>query len=186
MTRFMAAGAAMLSFFASSQAGATDYLVDFTIAPPSWTYDHVGQPFGLPPEPAFTGSAVVDNTQTDGRSFLALDWVTGTKTWKLSDIDLFGSSVRFNSSGAFVQFGLMFKDGWNYIYTNNTVRVRDVSDRSIVCNGCVTVNSVSVVTSVSSAPEPGAWTLMLIGVGGVGWALRTRRRRLTSAALDGA
>jgi MYXO-CTERM domain-containing protein len=35
--------------------------------------------------------------------------------------------------------------------------------------------------SVSSAPEPGAWALMLLGLGGVGAALRTRRRKLALA-----
>ena len=31
--------------------------------------------------------------------------------------------------------------------------------------------------TISSAPEPAAWSLMILGVGGMGAALRTRRRR---------
>jgi MYXO-CTERM domain-containing protein len=34
---------------------------------------------------------------------------------------------------------------------------------------------------VSSAPEPAAWSLMILGVGGMGAALRTRRRKAVAA-----
>ena len=35
---------------------------------------------------------------------------------------------------------------------------------------------------VSAAPEPAAWALMMVGVGGMGAALRTRRRKAAVAA----
>ena len=39
--------------------------------------------------------------------------------------------------------------------------------------------------TVSAAPEPGTWALMMLGVGFIGWALRYRRRGATgSAALS--
>lgn len=36
--------------------------------------------------------------------------------------------------------------------------------------------------TISAAPEPGAWALMILGLGGVGAALRGRRRTVASAA----
>ncbi len=35
--------------------------------------------------------------------------------------------------------------------------------------------------SISAAPEPAAWALMMVGVGGMGAALRTRRRKAVAA-----
>ena len=35
--------------------------------------------------------------------------------------------------------------------------------------------------NISAAPEPAAWALMMVGVGGMGAALRTRRRKPTAA-----
>ena len=35
--------------------------------------------------------------------------------------------------------------------------------------------------TISAAPEPAAWSLMILGVGGVGAALRTRRRKALAA-----
>jgi hypothetical protein len=37
------------------------------------------------------------------------------------------------------------------------------------------------ITDVSAAPEPAAWTLMLVGFGALGGALRARRGRAASA-----
>ena len=172
----------MLTTLVSTQALATDYLVDFTVATPSWYNMTSTQPFGVATEPTISGSAVVDNTRTDGRSFLAINWVTGSKTWMLSDINIRDSYVTFDGSGAFVKFGLIFEDFKNYVYTRDTVRIDDRAGAYTFCDVCVKVNSVSVVTGVSGVPEPGVWSLMLIGVGAVGAALRTRRRLTINAA----
>ena len=38
-----------------------------------------------------------------------------------------------------------------------------------------------ILTINSAAPEPAAWALMMVGVGGMGAALRTRRRKAVAA-----
>ena len=40
---------------------------------------------------------------------------------------------------------------------------------------------VEVFANTSAAPEPAAWALMMVGVGGMGAALRTRRRKAIAA-----
>ena len=40
----------------------------------------------------------------------------------------------------------------------------------------LTTSAIPPLTAVSAAPEPGAWLLMMLGVGSVGAALRFRRR----------
>ena len=42
--------------------------------------------------------------------------------------------------------------------------------------------NITVKGAVSAAPEPAAWALMMVGVGGMGAALRTRRRKAIAAA----
>ena len=42
-------------------------------------------------------------------------------------------------------------------------------------------DSVGLSASISAAPEPAAWALMMVGVGGMGAALRTRRRKAVAA-----
>ncbi len=39
---------------------------------------------------------------------------------------------------------------------------------------------VEVFANTSAAPEPAAWALMMVGVGGMGAALRTRRRKVVA------
>jgi opacity protein-like surface antigen len=41
--------------------------------------------------------------------------------------------------------------------------------------------NITVKGAVSAAPEPAAWALMMVGVGGMGAALRTRRRKAVAA-----
>jgi hypothetical protein len=44
------------------------------------------------------------------------------------------------------------------------------------------ISSLSFQVLGSAAPEPAAWALMMVGVGGMGAALRTRRRKAIAAA----
>ena len=180
--RALLAGMALILTAASSQAVASTKLVDFTVSSSGW-YNYMGaSTYGLPTEPTISGSALLDNTKTDGTSFLALNWVTGTKTWTLSDINIGATSVNWDPSGNFIQFGLLFNPDRNYVYTNNTVQINDEAGNATFCNGCVSIGTVTT----SAVPEPGAWALMLIGVGVLGAALRTRRRNLAATVTAAA
>ena len=181
-------GAAALALVAAcSQAQASTQLVDFTVSAggPSWTHWNNywgGEPFGVVASPRIAGSALLDNTKTDGTAFLSLDWVTGTKTWTLADIDVGATTVDWDASGNFIQWGLIFTSPSNYVYTNNTVQINEGGINATYCNGCVRLGTSYNV----GVPEPGAWALMLIGVGAVGAALRSRRRALGATATAAA
>ncbi len=47
-------------------------------------------------------------------------------------------------------------------------------------SGDIWVNTGS--TTTPAVPEPAAWTLMLVGIGALGWTSRTRQRRLRANA----
>ncbi len=52
---------------------------------------------------------------------------------------------------------------------------------SILLNPAYTTSSGAALYSTGAAPEPAAWALMMVGVGGMGAALRTRRRKTVAA-----
>ncbi len=70
-----------------------------------------------------------------------------------------GESLAFTASGASTNLSLLGTSGFNYIGLDN----------------------VSVV-DVGGVPEPATWTMMLIGFGGLGAALRSRRKSAALAA----
>ncbi len=150
---------------ATSAAQAAILTVNFTVAPGTWFGG--GTPYGLI-DPSLSGSVDVDTTDTSGNSFSALNFVTGTKTWTLADINIGSSYVQFDGFGNFGQFALILTSG-NYVYTNNTVALFD-GDSNLACNGCV---STSIGTG--TVPEPASWAMLIAGFGMTGALLRRRR-----------
>jgi hypothetical protein len=195
-----------LAVVAASTAARADLItVDFTVNPllippsgddpgSSWFSPDTppGTPYGVGPNTTLAGSVVLDNSKIDGTTFQSLNYVTGSRTWTLADIDIADSGATFNGDGSFNDFSLIFNDPINDIFSNNTVSLFNslVLGQApgpgfgfIACNGCVTAEQVDrAAGGGGSVPEPAAWALMIVGFGGVGAALRRRRMASPIAA----
>jgi MYXO-CTERM domain-containing protein len=101
----------------------------------------------------------------------------------------FGEEVTFFNSGlggGAADYGSIFDLSGSQYYTRDegsptfvTGVYDDQFDYNTLYN---TLQSATVnITDVSAAPEPAAWTLMLVGFGGLGGALRARRRTVAAA-----
>lgn len=143
----------------------------FQIAPGGWFGG--GNPYGVGANPSLSGTVTLDNADGSGNSFKAINYVTGSKTWTLADLNVGASSAVFDAMGGVVQFSMIFGNYNSYVFSNNTAAINDAGGGgSIACNGCV-----SISPAVSSAvPEPAAWALMLVGFGVMGSAMRRRQR----------
>lgn len=163
----VASAALALAVGLGSPASATIDKVAFTIAGGGgWTYLSPGiSPFGLPYQPTISGSALIDPSKTGLASIIALDYVTGTRTWTLADLS--SSSGPYFSGNSFVSLTLYFKTGGNMLGTDNTAVIADPG-HTIYCNNCVT-------TSFGPVPEPATWMMLLLGVGGLGAMARRHR-----------
>jgi hypothetical protein len=78
--------ACVVAIFPITSSNANTVKADFTVLPGAWVQDlGLVPPFSLPDQPTITGQ-VVFTTEGELRS---LDWVTGSKRWKLSDVASF-------------------------------------------------------------------------------------------------
>lgn len=186
MRSVLLAAAAVVGLAIAAPAGATVFEVDFDVAPGSWIQGlGSGSPYGLPADPSLSGSFTVDDASAvgnlvDGSAVTSLNWVTGTRTWTLTDIDVGGSFVTFGG-GTVTGFNLAF-DPTNDVGFPNTASINDGTSQ-IFCNGCVSIAGVSVVGGGGGVPEPASWALMLAGFFGLGGALRQQRRVVGPQAM---
>jgi hypothetical protein len=172
---------------ASGASAAVD-VVDFTVDPGKWVHDSYppGWPFGLPPNPTLTGQVTIDTSLTGSAAFVALDYVTGTKTWTQADLDFTGfpegydSTYYTDSSGNLVGFTLYLlgpMSAPNVVAAgaqNNTVDVND-GVNIIDCLQCVTTNVPTIPSpGITGVPEPSVWALLITGFGLLGLARRRR------------
>jgi len=181
--KFLAiAFAALTTIVAASSAAQADTLVvDFTVSGPGW-FGSGTSPFGLPSQPTINGIVTIDSTKTDQSAFLAIDWVTGSQTWQLSDI--YGGGVTYSAPNVLSDFNFEASNpsGSTYVYSNNTVGI--TGGGFIACNSCVQITSV---TDNSAVPGPiaGAGLPGLVFAGGA-FLTWWRRKRTASCALAAA
>src|SRR5215470_3427403 len=116
LTKKLAAGVTALMLLGSASAYADIIEVDFTASPgppgafTNWLPFVSGSvpPYGLGSQPTISGNVEIDTTKNNGSAFLALNWVTGTHTYSLADININASFVNYDASGAFMDFGIFF------------------------------------------------------------------------------
>lgn len=172
-----------LSVLAPQSANAATYLQEFTTNGNAWSNGGPG-PYGLSPSPILPGSVTVDNSITDGSTFSAFNWVTGTKVWTLADIDRAFSSATFDTNGVLTYFKVVLVGGpsfaTNLIETFGTLALDDGVGRNN-CNGCVVLGDYTAVTS--AVPEPATWAMFMLGFGLIGFSMRHRKRATGSVAV---
>ena len=161
-------GGALALGMLSVPAQAATIVQGFTVSAGNWVNGGPA-PYGIEANPTIIGSITVDNTKTDKTAFLAINYKTGSRIWTLADI--FSGNLTFDSLGKVVQFSFQDSGGRNYFYSNNTVGIGEGRAFQF-CNGCV-----SLTEAVAAVPEPATWTLMLLGFGFVGGAMRSRKRQ---------
>lgn len=89
--------------------------------------------------------------------------------------DLLGT-ITGNSSGATISWSTsgVTINGYQYTVTNNPLSI-------VPPASCIPGTEICGVTTiqgqVAAVPEPAAWAMMLLGFGGIGLAMRGRRRR---------
>jgi hypothetical protein len=120
----------------------------------------------------FTGLAITNISGTINGTVITGLYDTGSPYYYLTSGPTFldGSGVRFNA-GAAQNIAFFHQDG----VSADTYRV----------NGNGTISAFGPATSSPAAtgavPEPASWLMLIIGFGGIGFAMRRRRSKLGEA-----
>lgn len=169
---FLSAALAAGLIAMSSPAAAAVKQIDFTINNGAWNHiNGANGPYGLSLDPTIKGSLRFDDTKGGADAFVGLNYVTGSRTWTLADIEPL-SSIYY-AGGAFSAFVLYLGPG-NVLGSHNTAGIAEGAN-TLYCNNCVSI------TSISAVPEPQSWALMIAGFGLLGGVLRQRKAAVAVA-----
>jgi hypothetical protein len=158
----LAAGLAGILAAATAAATTLDFSYTSSIGTASWTQS----------------STPVPNMYNTGFN-TAVDVTNGTET-AFSTTDSFIAVAFFptSGSGGFMTSSLFgLEDSGVVLYSGTEAS-------PVFSAGTYALNSgaLTVTAEASGVPEPAAWSMMLLGVAGVGGGLRTRRDRRFAAA----
>ena len=135
-----------------------------------------------------TGTNLEVNANTFGDVVQTLD-LTGGVTYELSylyggrpgggpqTLDVSLGTLSFTNTGSFGYW-----TGVSGTFTAPTTGAYTLEFKSEATSGNSSYGNEITNVSVAAVPEPASWALMLLGVGGVGGALRLRRRATKVAA----
>jgi len=145
--------------------------------------------FTCSPSATTVGSGVEFLYGPTATPFLNLDFGNNllTVTGRFASIQLgSGQSISFrDTTNAFTSASLLTNTNSNLtasdLVFNNGLVTLNVGGRTFSNTGALTIG---LTTAAAAVPEPACWAMMIVGLGGVGFALRrqTRDRRTASAA----
>lgn len=174
---------AVLFVGSSSSAKAADTYATYDV---NATYDITG---------TVEGSFTLDTTtNTSYLVDLTIVGVGGVNSATLTDPTQFGTGTYATAAGPMVTFDdgdpadqvfLTYPAGGGTLYNGGFGSSSVGSYFSPTCGGeiCGYPLSGSVTLgAISATPEPASWAMMLVGFGGLGAAMRTRRRTATATA----
>ena len=137
----------------------------------------------------FSGNAATNTFTLDFTSLINPTLLNASVTSNWS------GRVTFNTGSGYDVTNVTF-DGGAFTPTLNTLSSKRTGtdvwdyDAAAVTSGVHTIvvtgkslggGGFTGSVDVSAAPEPAAWALMMVGVGGMGAVLRTRRRKMVAA-----
>ena len=140
----------------------------------SFSYTYTG------PTGVYGGHSFTTGENLLSGSFLGSVFTGYGSTGGLQDSILAGGIVNFSSD--VLTFSGIGDEGLTTDLNSITPTVKIISGK-LTPFGAVAQSSFAAddYTITSGAPEPAAWSLMILGVGGMGGALRTRRRKAVAA-----
>jgi hypothetical protein len=199
MQRTLLAAAAAVAVLSASQASATIWAVDFQVGG-NFVSNGLA-PYGLTTDPTqvFHGVFTADDSSaiildpsdplspaiSTGSALTSLNFVVGTKTFTLADLNLIQQRIFYDVHGGPVSGFVLdlnfipanFVIAGTALFPGNLALFNTIdftSNRILSCEDCVTFQ-------VARVPEPATWATMLLGFFGLGSILRRRKTTLVAA-----
>lgn len=176
--RMLAAAAAIGSMALACPANAADFIINFTTNQPLFGGVQTGS--------ATVTTSNVLTTSSQGRMGYMITAITGILNGSaINGLSGFqGSDNYYYTSGSFVDgSGLGFTTAGGTsasLYFASAAQRYQLTTTSPFSSGYVTATSAAATPAV---PEPAVWAMMLIGFGGVGFALRRRKDRVVGVSF---